>query len=42
MVKGMMFVKKSCNTCSVERAMYAANAYAGMLGRRTEESHESA
>jgi hypothetical protein len=37
---GMVFVKQSGSTCSVERAMNAANACAGMLGRKTEESHE--
>jgi hypothetical protein len=41
-VKEMVFVKKSCDTCSVERAMNAVNACAGMLGRKTEESHEGA
>jgi hypothetical protein len=38
----MVFVKEICNTCSVERAMNAINACAGMLGRKTEESHGGA
>ena len=41
-VKGIVFVTGTCRDYSVERAMNAANALAGMLDRETEESREDA
>ena len=38
----MVFVIVKLLDCSVERAMNAVNALAGMLGRKTEESRKDA